>query len=114
MGVRNQWARHSARVIRTKRWAALRQQALRRDGFSCVTCGAVGDLEVDHVKPVRTHPELAYDLANLQVLCPAHHSAKTRLECGHPPTKPDVLRWRELVEHLETISKPQRKKKTNA
>ena len=29
-------------------------------------CGALGRLEVDHILPVRTHPELAFDLANLQ------------------------------------------------
>ena len=114
MGMRSHWKRHSAAVIRTKRWAALRQEALRRDGFACVKCRAIAGLEVDHVRPVRTHPELAYDLANLQALCVPCHSSKTRLEVGHPPTKPDVLRWRELVEHLETLSKPKRKKTHNA
>jgi 5-methylcytosine-specific restriction endonuclease McrA len=92
MGVRR-WKRHSAWVTRSKRWPALRQQALRRDGFKCVQCGARGRLEVDHIKPVRTHPGIAFILSNLQTLCPQHHAAKTRLECGHPPMKPDRAAW---------------------
>jgi len=50
--------RYSARVIGSKRWPALRIAARRRDGWSCVRCGAVGRLEVDHVLPDRTHQVL--------------------------------------------------------
>ena len=56
------WNRPSAPVIRSPRWPALRLAAKRRDDWRCVQCGARGRLEVDHVKPVRTHPELAFDL----------------------------------------------------
>ena len=52
--------------------------AKRRDGLRCVQCGARGRLEVDHVQPVRSHPELAFDLDNLQTLCASCHSRKTR------------------------------------
>lgn len=89
--------RHSAHVIASKRWPALRLNAKRRDGFKCVQCGAVGRLEVDHIKPVRTHPELAFDLANLQSLCPSCHTRKTRIECGHDPLSPERQAWRDLV-----------------
>ena len=67
MGLRK-WDRQSAHVIRDKRWPALRYRAKRRDDWKCVKCGAVGRLEVDHINPVRTHPELAFDLNNLQSL----------------------------------------------
>ncbi len=56
------YKRHSAKVINDKRWPALRLAAKRRDGFRCVKCNAVGRLEVDHIKPVRDTPELAFDL----------------------------------------------------
>ena len=98
MGVR--WKRHSRWVTRSKRWPALRQQALRRDGFKCVQCGARGRLEVDHIKPVRTHPGLAFILSNLQTLCPQHHTAKTRLECGHPPMKLERVAWLGAIRDL--------------
>lgn len=101
MGVVKRWHRHSAAITRSRRWAALRQQALRRDGYRCVKCGARGRLQVDHVKPVRTHPELAFDPANLQCLCPACHSGKTRLEVGHLPVSPERAAWRAAVRALE-------------
>ena len=68
--------RHSAAVIRSKRWNGLRVEALRRDGWACVQCGASGRLEVDHIKPVRDAPALAFDLRNLQCLCPHATPAK--------------------------------------
>jgi len=99
MGVRR-WKRYSAWVTRSRRWPALRQQALRRDGFQCVQCGARGRLEVDHIQPVRTHPGLAWVLDNLQCLCPHHHTAKTRIECGHAPMKPERAAWLTAVRSL--------------
>jgi 5-methylcytosine-specific restriction protein A len=89
--------RHSARIINSRRWLSFRLDAKRRDGFRCVQCGAVGRLEVDHILPVRTHPELAFDLSNLQTLCPACHTRKTRIECGHDPLSPERQAWRDLV-----------------
>jgi 5-methylcytosine-specific restriction protein A len=79
MGVR--WKRHSAWVTKSKRWPALRQQALRRDGFKCVKCGAAGRLEVDHIQPVRTHPELAFILDNLQCHCIRRGKDITMVDC---------------------------------
>lgn len=76
--------RYSAAVIRSPRWRALRKAALERDGYRCVTCSARGRLEIDHIRPVRTHPDLAFDLGNLQSLCPSCHARKTRLELGFP------------------------------
>lgn len=89
--------RYSAHVIRSPRWPALRLAAKRRDGWRCVQCGAVGRLEVDHVKPVRDAPELAFDLTNLQTLCASCHTRKTRIECGHDPLSPERQAWRDLV-----------------
>ena len=80
MGVK--YDRAGTAIYRTPRWKALRFLAKRRDQFRCVQCGASGNLEVDHVKPVRSHPELALDLSNLQTLCVSCHSRKTRVEVG--------------------------------
>lgn len=71
--------------------------AKTRDGWACVTCGAVGRLEVDHIKPIKTHPELAYDLANLQTLCVNCHAAKTRAEVFGEPEDPEKRKWRLLM-----------------
>jgi 5-methylcytosine-specific restriction endonuclease McrA len=54
-------------------WRALRMKAFARYGNKCQCCGASpatgAVLNVDHVKPRKTHPELALDLENLQILC---------------------------------------------
>jgi 5-methylcytosine-specific restriction endonuclease McrA len=90
------WNRHSAAVIRSSRWKGLRLMALRRDGWKCQSCGAAAR-EVDHIQPVRTHPERSFDLGNLQCLCTACHTRKTRLECGHPPLSEARQKWRDLA-----------------
>jgi 5-methylcytosine-specific restriction endonuclease McrA len=98
--------RHSAAVIRSPRWKAVRLLAKRRDGFKCVKCNATGQLEVDHIKPVRAAPELAFELSNLQTLCKPCHSAKTKLEVGFAPIDPARAAWRDL---LATMANPQTK-----
>jgi 5-methylcytosine-specific restriction enzyme A len=94
------YSRFSARTIRSKRWPALRLAALRRDGWACVECGARGQLQVDHRRPVREAPELAFDLDNLQSLCCACHGRKTRGEIGLPPPDPERRKWRAAVQAL--------------
>ena len=97
MGVRQQFARHSERVIRTARWKALRMQALDRDDWQCVQCGARRRLEVDHVEPVRDRPDLAWSLGNLQTLCGRCHARKTRIECGLGRPDPAREAWKALL-----------------
>ena len=101
MGVRDDHKRHSRKVTRGQRWKTLRMHVLERDGDRCKACGARGRLEIDHIKPVRTHPELSYKPANLQALCPACHTRKTRIECGHPPPDPKRQQWQTAVSDLE-------------
>jgi 5-methylcytosine-specific restriction protein A len=89
--------RHSRIATSDKRWPALRLAAKRRDGFKCVKCSARGRLEVDHIKPVRTHLHLAFDLTNLQSLCTTCHSKKTAVECGWTQLSPQRRAWRDLL-----------------
>ena len=115
MGIRKEHKRHSKKVTRTKRWAALRMEIIERDGGRCRECGAAGRLEVDHRKPVRTHPELAFDPANLQALCPSCHTRKTRLECGHPEKPPERRSWDKAVLSLsKPFAAPERARNTHA
>jgi 5-methylcytosine-specific restriction protein A len=69
------------RWYHTERWFALRREVLRADPY-CGPClaeglGAVPARHVDHRVPHRGDPALFWDRANLQGLCPSHHSAKT-------------------------------------
>lgn len=64
------------------KWRKTRQQVLARDHYECVRCKEEGkltinqhqSLEVDHILELETHPELAYELDNLQTLCKYHHN----------------------------------------
>ncbi|MBV1864656.1 MAG: HNH endonuclease [Rhodobacteraceae bacterium] len=100
MGLKS-YKRHSAKVTRTRRWKALRIQALDRDGWQCVKCPERRRLEVDHIRPVKTHPELSYTLANLQCLCGSCHAKKTRLEVGLAPLPPERQKWRDLLQNMQ-------------
>ena len=91
----------SYRPEKTKRWQAVRLQALRRDDWRCVQCGHRGRLEVDHVVPVRTRPDLAFAVENLQTLCRTCHSRKTHREVGLPELSPERKAWIEQVAHLQ-------------
>lgn len=105
---RKDFARFSRPVLKTRRWQALRHVILERDGYACTCCGTRRwRLEIDHVQPVRTHPELAFSPANLATLCPRCHTRKTRTECGLKPPDPVRLDWRKAVADLvaETSTK---------
>lgn len=49
------------------------------------------------MKPIRTHPELAYELDNLKTLCPSCHIQHTRRELGQPERTPEMAAWDKLL-----------------
>ena len=93
--------RYSRKVTRGPRWKALRMQALERDGWQCVQCGERRRLEIDHIEPVRTRPDLAYSLANLQTLCGRCHARKTRIEVGMGQPNPAREAWKSLLRDMQ-------------
>lgn len=101
MGVmRREYKRHSD-AIRGPRWDAVRFEAKRRDGFKCVECGARGRLECHHCKPVRTHPQLAFELSNVKTLCVKCHARVTRIENGFEQfADPKRAAWRALIDEM--------------
>lgn len=64
----------------SRKWLDLRYQALRLLPLVCTACGATKKggaiMHVDHVKPKSLHPELTYELSNLQILCAACNFGK--------------------------------------
>lgn len=73
----------------TFEWRKVRMQALKKYGPKCMCCGATPTtgavMNVDHIKPRKSHPHLALDLNNLQILC---H------ECNHGKGNWDSTDWR--------------------
>lgn len=57
----------------------IRQLKLKESNYSCVKCKSREKLELDHIKPVYSNPELSYDYNNIQVLCKECHNEKHKI-----------------------------------
>jgi 5-methylcytosine-specific restriction endonuclease McrA len=78
--------------VEAGKWAKLRYQALLRSDGKCECCGRSKHdgivLCVDHIKPRLKHPELQWELGNLQVLCG---------DCNWGKFNDDETDWRKPV-----------------
>ena len=85
---------------KSKDWELLRQEALIRDNYECQECKRQGRvytdyhdpdkhkrLDVDHIKEIYTHPDLALELDNLETLCIKCHNKKHNRVFKHKPNK---------------------------
>lgn len=79
-------------------WQSLRLKVLEEQNYECQECRELGyvrindtskhkTLDVDHVKEIETHPELALVPSNLRVLCIQHHNAKHNRWFKRKPNK---------------------------
>ena len=65
-------------------WRRMREQILKRDNNECQWCKAEGrvttaktaTLEIDHIKELEYHPELALEPNNLRTLCHDCHNKR--------------------------------------
>lgn len=91
--------------LKSYEWRRLRMQAIKRYGARCQCCGATTAhgimIHVDHIKPRKTHPQLALDINNLQILCEV---------CNHGKGNWDQTDWRdsgiidsELLSHFRSL-----------
>lgn len=75
--------------LQSYEWRKIRYDALKLNDGRCELCGRSKKdgiiLNVDHIKPRKTHPQLALTLSNLQVLCG---------ECNHGKGNRDSTDWR--------------------
>ena len=82
-----------------KGWGVFRRKVLERDGYRCRECGKAGKLEVHHVKPVYTHPDLELNPSNCISLCVDCHKEVTRRE--FTAEIPGRAAWRLFVAELD-------------
>ena len=79
----------TSKFLNTPAWRKIRMAALVKYGARCQCCGASRKdgikINVDHIKPRKTHPELALEFDNLQVLCEP---------CNHGKGNLDTTDWR--------------------
>lgn len=95
------------KFYKSREWAALRLKALERDNYECQECKQQGKvytdnhdpdkhkrLDVDHIKEIYTHPELALELSNTRTLCiPCHNKKHNRFRYRKKQNKWDDERW---------------------
>ncbi len=63
---------------RRREYKIFRLAVLERDGKMCVECKATDKLQVDHILPFSTHPELRMAMDNCRTLCvPCHIKTPT-------------------------------------
>lgn len=76
---------------RSGRWPSVRR-AYIEDNPVCVACGSDDELNVHHIKPFHTHPELELEPSNLITACREHHFSI----CHDPdgPWGPEKPNWR--------------------
>lgn len=74
--------KHRAKIHREqKRFGGLREDALIRDGYKCVICGATDRLEVHHKDGSGRNKDNANNtLENLQTLCSKCHCLQTQID----------------------------------
>ncbi|GEP80690.1 hypothetical protein SCA05_24830 [Staphylococcus carnosus] len=91
--------KETKRFYKSKEWRRLRELVLIRDNYECQHCKEKGivktinpdkhkSLDVDHIKELDSHPELALDMDNLVTLCISCHNKKhNRYQNGFPTKK---------------------------
>jgi 5-methylcytosine-specific restriction endonuclease McrA len=67
---------------RSSKWRSVRDEYVRQHP-RCEACGSTWGLNVHHVQPFASHPELELDEGNLITLCREHH-----FRIGHDPDGP--------------------------
>lgn len=80
-------------------WARARYEALKKNDGRCELCGRGkpegATLNVDHIKPLKTHWELRCDQDNLQVLCGSCNKGKSNWDETDWRRPADEEMWQE-------------------
>ena len=88
--------KETMKFYKSRKWRETRQRVLERDNYECQECKKQGivktidhtkhkSLDVDHIKELDSHPNLAYDMDNLVTLCVSCHNKKhNRYQKGKP------------------------------
>jgi 5-methylcytosine-specific restriction endonuclease McrA len=56
-------------IRRSPEYFKWRARVLKRDNHTCVECGAVENVQADHIKPFAWYPELRFEVSNGRTLC---------------------------------------------
>lgn len=67
---------------RSSKWPGVRKDHLKINP-GCAVCGGTEKVEVHHIHPFHTHPELELDPSNLITLCEGNPKVNCHLFVGH-------------------------------
>ncbi|MEH7670866.1 HNH endonuclease [Bacillus sp. JJ689] len=99
------------KFYKSKEWESLRKKVMKRAKYECEHCKKKGKvttrdtldkrgrkmkMDVNHIKPVKTHPHLALDLDNLEYLCVRCHNiadGKDKMISNSKPKFMNEERW---------------------
>lgn len=74
-GIKGYKSKSENAVYHTDEYKEMRRKVLERDGHRCRKCGKKSKiLQIDHILSKGTHPELIFEMSNLQTLCISCHS----------------------------------------
>lgn len=81
---------------RSSKWPAVRAAFVKQNP-RCAACGSVEELNVHHVQPYWSHPQLELEPENLITLCRWHHWTVGHDPDGKGPQKPDWQKSNAMV-----------------
>lgn len=96
------WSSHGLRTISEAEWTKLKKIIRIRDRvcqLQLAGCSMAID-EVDHIRPVATHPHLQSQPLNLQGVCKSCHEIKSRAEAVD-----GFRRWMDKAKHESVTAK---------
>ncbi len=70
-----------------------RNRIITEHGGKCAQCASTEDLQIDHIKPISTHPELSMEFSNVQILCNSCHKVKSVAESA---AARQTARWKKI------------------
>ena len=83
--------------LNARRWAHVRRQVFKRDGYRCRQCGKPGRLEAHHEPPLRAGDDRdPHDPAGIMTLCRNCHIERHRPD-DQTPGRAD---WLALVDEI--------------
>lgn len=86
---------------RSPKWSDVRAAYVRQNP-RCVACGTNKNLNVHHIKPFHTNPELELDISNLITLCREHHFTighKSNWKNSNPNVREDCRKFQSSNEN---------------
>lgn len=80
---KNRWI-NSTNFYDSREWHYIRRRAMEYADYRCQEPGCTerDSLQAHHIRPRMFYPELAFELSNLEVLCPIHHQGKHKHSLG--------------------------------